>query len=160
MLPRVFTLAPFFVLTIGCLPGTSATTGLETVPEVEATEPAAPEAPNSSPYGDPSDAEPPEVMDSGLQVEPDPPASTDARCSILSPEDGAAFARGASVLFRSETMSDDMDYVIWSSSVYGNMVVGTEFEFILPEAEHEITMQIVEADGTTCTDRVTIVIGG
>jgi subtilisin len=91
------------------------------------------------------------------------PANQPPVVSITSPADGASFEAGATILFvgaASDPEEGDLtDSLMWTSSIQGQIGIGSSFSYILEDGNHVITASVVDAGGQTGSDSISITVG-
>jgi len=82
-------------------------------------------------------------------------------CLIAEPEDGSTYAHGEFVHFRAEADDQDGDALtlLWESDLSGPLFMGDEFELILRDGLHQITLEASDPYGGRCGDLIAIEVG-
>jgi hypothetical protein len=91
------------------------------------------------------------------------PANEPPVVSITNPADGARFNSGTTILFEG-TVSDPeegdlTDGLVWTSSIQGQIGVGSSFSYILEDGNHIITVSVTDSAGQTGSDSISITVG-
>jgi subtilisin len=91
------------------------------------------------------------------------PANEPPAVSITNPADGASFDSVAMILFEgtaSDPEEGDLtDSLVWTSSIQGQIGVGSSFSYILEDGNHIITASVTDSGGQTGSDSINIAVG-
>lgn len=92
------------------------------------------------------------------ELPPDPGVAP--TCAILTPPHAVRVPAGTAIPFAGSVDDADGDvvYTLWTSNLWGPMVYGTAFPFILPPGVHEVAMTVVDAHGHVCVDAVVVTV--
>jgi len=94
--------------------------------------------------------------------DPSGPGNTAPGMAIYSPDDGATFAPGASILFSGSAMdAEDGDLtssLVWTSSLDGQIGIGGNFNAVLSGGVHTITIAVSDSGGLSTVNSVTITV--
>ena len=84
--------------------------------------------------------------------------------SITSPAIGASFDSGAIISFdgaASDNEDGDLtDDMVWTTELHGQIATGGSFTTLLSDGTHTITAEVTDTGGSTCSDSITITVGG
>jgi hypothetical protein len=94
----------------------------------------------------------------------DGPANEPPAVSITNPADGASFDSGAIILFEgtaSDPEEGDLTHcLVWTSSIQGQIGVGSSLSYILEDGNHIITASVTDSGGSTASDSITEMVRG
>jgi hypothetical protein len=103
------------------------------------------------------------LVDADEAAVPSGPVNQPPVVSIASPDDGATFDSGSSILFQGTAIdSDDGDLsggLSWVSSLDGTIGSGAGFSATLSDGKHTITASVTDSDGAIGSASVAVVVG-